>query len=354
MLVHNRWILAWMITGLIMIFMQVIIGGVTRLTGSGLSITKWEIVTGAVPPISQKGWDKAFELYRSTPQYKKINAGMTMKAFKFIYFWEYLHRFWARLMGLVFIVPYLYFVRKNWISTKIKGMLLMVLALAAVVGLFGWIMVASGLIDRPWVNAYKLSIHLCLALLVYSYLLWTYLNAAFPGTKVRSRMGGTLGFFLTLLVVQLFLGGMMSGMKAALIHPSWPDIGGEIVPHLMLESNAWNVSNFVDYDKSVFLVTVVQFTHRLVAYVLILSALYILFRMNRGESPSNQRVISIVFITLLIIQVLLGITVLLRSVGTIPVLYGVLHQAFAILLLTSVIILYYLSTHERTVIASMK
>ncbi|MBK8502319.1 MAG: COX15/CtaA family protein [Saprospiraceae bacterium] len=354
MLVHNRWILAWMVTGLVMVFMQIIIGGVTRLTGSGLSITKWEIVTGSIPPISRHAWKEAFDAYKGTPQYKKINSGMSLNEFKFIYFWEYLHRFWARLMGLVFIGPYMYFAKKNWISGKIKGMLFRVVALAAIVGLFGWIMVASGLIDRPWVNAYKLSIHLCLALMVYGYLLWTYLNAAFPAMKVLSRMRGSVGFFLTLLIVQVFLGGMMSGMRAALIYHSWPDIGGEMVPRLLMDTSAWSVGNFVDYDKSLFLVTLVQFSHRVVAYVLIMSGLYIVFCIFRHAKNRQERWISRVFIMLLIIQVALGITVLLKSMGTIPVLYGVLHQGGAVLLLTAVIVLYYFITHERIVALSIK
>jgi cytochrome c oxidase assembly protein subunit 15 len=188
--------------------------------------------------------------------------------------------------------------------------------------------------------------------MVYSYLLWTYLNAGYPAEKVSSSKRGSVGFFLILLVVQLFLGGLMSGMKAALVYHSWPDIGGEIMPQILMNADAWIVDNFVDYDRSLFLVTLVQFCHRLVAYLLIISGLYVFIGCDRVLKKGEERWISRVFITLLVMQVVLGIVVLLKSVGAIPVLYGVLHQGCAILLLTSTIMLYYFMTHGRILTSS--
>ena len=156
----------WLVIGLVMIFFQIIIGGITRLTGSGLSITKWEIETGAIPPLNHDQWQDEFELYKRTPQYQKINQGMDLSRFKWIYFWEYLHRLWARSMGFVFLIPLVIFWLKGYLGVKgLKKDLLIVFLLAALVGMFGWIMVGSGLVERPWVNAYKLSIHLGLALI---------------------------------------------------------------------------------------------------------------------------------------------------------------------------------------------
>ena len=169
---HRRIVGAWLILGVFLVFFQIIIGGITRLTGSGLSITEWEIVIGSMPPTSAEKWESEFDKYKETPQYEKINQGMSMDDFKFIYFWEWLHRFWARWMGVVFIIPFLFFLFKRWLTRPWIFKLIMVMLLASLVASFGWIMVASGLIDRPWVDAYKLTMHLALALVVFAYLVW--------------------------------------------------------------------------------------------------------------------------------------------------------------------------------------
>lgn len=348
MLVGKKVVIGWMILGLLMIFFQIIIGGVTRLTGSGLSITKWEIVTGTVPPLNDSSWNKAFELYKETPQYHKLNRGMSLGEFKFIYFWEYLHRLWARFMGLVFIVPFVYFLSKKWIDGIIVRRLITVAGLAAIVGLFGWIMVASGLIDRPWVNAYKLSIHLCLALLVYVYLLWTVMISIYGRDKCESSLKGVIGIFLLFLGFQLFLGGMMSGMKASLLYGTWPKMGSDWFPPVLFQLENWTVDNFVDYDKGPFLVALVQFMHRLVAYILILLGIYIVYKHNiRGKLP-RIGMLKWMFISVLIIQALLGILTLLKTMGMVPLLYGVLHQGVAIILLTVSIILFYFHSYKST------
>ena len=160
----SGWVKVWLLVGIIMIFFQVVIGGVTRLTGSGLSITKWEIILGTFPPVNAQQWMEAFDLYKATPQYQQINEGMNLKEFKFIYFWEYFHRLWARLMGFVFLIPFLLFYFRGFFDKWLTKRLVIVFLLAALVASFGWIMVASGLIHRPWVNAYKLTMHLSLAL----------------------------------------------------------------------------------------------------------------------------------------------------------------------------------------------
>lgn len=347
MLVKRKVILFWMIIGLFMIFFQIIIGGVTRLTGSGLSITKWEIVTGTIPPLSEAAWDEAYRLYQETPQYHKINKGMSLSDFKFIYFWEYLHRLWARMMGLVFLFPFLFFLWKGWLDKRIIRRLIILVFLAALVGLLGWIMVASGLIERPWVNAYKLSIHLCMALVVYAYLLWTLLLSRFGYTtvdKVKNR--GIISIFTGLLFLQLFLGGMMSGMKAALLYPSWPMLNGQWIPTTLRLGENWHVSNFVNYDSGPFLISLVQVLHRNLAYILFFMSLYILFSSINGSKNINIRRFAWMLVIVLVIQMVFGITILLQSKGAIPVLYGVLHQAVAIVLLTLSIILYYFHKYK--------
>lgn len=343
MLVKSKWVVVWMVVGLGMILFQIVIGGITRLTESGLSITKWELVTGSIPPLYESDWELKFAEYKDTPQYRKINEGMSLQEFKFIYFWEYLHRLWARWMGLVFILPFLYFIKKGWIGPRIRLRLIIVAVLAGIAGLFGWIMVASGLVDRPWVNAYKLSMHLGLALMVYGYLFWTVLLSVFPRKRRgRDLFARVLLLYLSLVVLQILVGGMMSGMKAALVYPTWPDFDGVWWPEVLFDSGSWNVDNFVEYDKSAFMVALVQVIHRILAYVLITKGLWIVYRFRNAIVFARFRWMAGVFIILLVCQVLLGISTLLGSIGSVPILLGVLHQVGAILVLTYVILLYYL------------
>ena len=159
-----------------MVFVQILVGGVTRLTGSGLSITRWDIVTGTIPPLNDIAWEEAFNLYKQTPQYQKINQGMDMSEFKFIFFWEYIHRLWARTMGFVFLIPFLFFLLKRSIKQETLRNLGVVVSLAAAAAFFGWVMVASGLVNRPWVNAYKLTVHLGLGISLFIYLFYTFLK----------------------------------------------------------------------------------------------------------------------------------------------------------------------------------
>ena len=343
---YSRAVKIWLVIGLFMIFVQIVVGGITRLTGSGLSITKWEIVTGTMPPLSAAQWEAAFDLYKATPQYEKINKGMTMPAFKFIYFWEYIHRFWARLMGFVFLIPFLIFVSRGMIDKPLMRRLGMVVLLAAIVASFGWIMVASGLIDRPWVNAYKLTMHLSLAIILYSYLLWTTFKVWYPQPPVfHNTMLKRVGIgFVVLIGLQIVLGGIMSGMKAGLFFPSWPDMNGAFVPEVLLDSRQWTVENFVDYDKTPFMAALIQVFHRNLAYVLTFIGLGLFIAGIRQIKAPLLRTTLYLLITMLVIQVSLGILTLINCVGAIPVGLGVYHQAGAILLLTVVLFFNYQTT----------
>jgi cytochrome c oxidase assembly protein subunit 15 len=349
----------WLLTGVFLVFMQVVIGGITRLTGSGLSITKWEIVTGTFPPVTAAQWEEAFELYKTTPQYHQINKGMSIGEFKFIFFWEYFHRLWARMMGFVFLIPFLIFWRKGWIDKLLMRRLGVVVLLAALAASFGWIMVASGLVNRPWVNAYKLTLHLGIALAVFGYLWWTAIGVWQPkraaltessaGTASLAssassassvpRSWGAAVFFL--VIVQILLGGVMSGMKAGLSYPTWPDMHGAFIPSILTDFTQWNVDNFVEYDKTPFMPALVQVLHRNTAYVLTIIILWFSFLTIKTTKSKQIRLGIIMLITLLITLVLLGIFTLINSIGVIPVGLGVFHQAVAILLLAVVIYLRY-------------
>lgn len=325
----------WLCIGLFMVFMQIIIGGITRLTGSGLSITKWEIVTGTFPPTSAAQWEDEFLLYKETPQYKKINKGMSLSQFKFIYFWEYFHRLWARSMGFVFLLPFLYFWRKGAIDRVLMRRLGITVLLAAIVAAFGWIMVASGLIQRPWVNAYKLTMHLTLALILISYLFYTIFHVFNKTERVKDT--GSKKWLISILVVlvlQIMLGGMMSGMKAALAYPTWPEMYGEWVPSVLFSGDQWRAENFVMYDQNQFMPALVQFLHRMTGYVLF--ALIVLFALRKKSFPRIVRG-SYLMLGVALMQVVLGVLTLIQSKGTIPVDLGVYHQGGAIILLLTVL-----------------
>ncbi len=330
----------WLIAGLLMIFFQIVIGGITRLTGSGLSITRWEIVTGAVPPLDEASWISEFDLYKATPQYQKINKGMSLEEFKFIYFWEYFHRLWARLMFIVFVVGFTYFLFKGMFSKKLVPRLLWVVVLAGLEGFFGWIMVASGLINRPWVNAYNLTLHLCMALVIFSYLLWT----TFIAFNVRPiqvsnsyKSTGRLGWIILIVAfIQIALGAMMSGSKAGLSYPTWPDMNGIFIPSLLLDSSQWHLSSFINYDANSFMPTFIQFFHRNTAYILTALILWFIFKLHKH---SEKGVLTALYLLggMTAVQVLLGIVTIINCKGSIPVDLGVYHQAGAVLLLSTIL-----------------
>ena len=286
---YNRIVKAWLIIGIIMLFFQIIIGGVTRITGSGLSITKWEIVTGTFPPLTESKWQEEFDAYKKTPQYQKINKGMMLgsvfdsSSFKFIYFWEYFHRLWARLMGFVFVIPLLFFYVKKWVDKKLLVKLSYVFLGATLAAFFGWIMVASGLKERPWVNAYNLSLHLGIALLTLGFLLHASYFSIIPKSfRVSNRKLYKLSCtFFYVLCIQIFFGAVVSGMKASLYFPSWPDIGGSFIPSILFDVETWSFSNLVNYDKSPLMPALIHVLHRNWGYFTYFLGLYLLIRVLR-------------------------------------------------------------------------
>jgi heme a synthase len=347
---YSRAVQLWIWAGVMMVFFQIVIGGITRLTGSGLSITRWEIVTGTLPPMSEKQWDEAFELYRETPQYQQINEGMTMGEFKYIYFWEYVHRLWARLLFFVFLIPFIVFSIRGKLDRSLNLKLLGAVGLAAVVASVGWIMVASGLIDRPWVNAYKLSIHLILGLTLFAYMGWVGFKVTDLPRKSTSIPLKPWLIFFAIFVVQIFLGGMMSGTKAALFYPTWPDMHGELVPQVILQGENWNAENFTYYDRSLFMTALVQFSHRILAYALLIFGLILVWKHWRIVESQAAKNGLLIFSALLISQVIIGIVTLLTSWGEISVFWGVLHQAVASLLLISVLYILYIARPSNKVV----
>lgn len=338
----------WLMIGVFMLLMQIVIGGITRLTGSGLSITKWEIVTGTLPPLSEDHWQQEFDQYKDTPQYHKINKGMELSDFKFIYFWEYFHRLWARSMGFVFAFPFFFFLWKGYIKGKFALQLVSVIVLAAIVASFGWIMVASGLIERPYVNAYKLTLHLSLGIGLYAYVLWLAYQLLFPKNEVAIAHGQHkwVAASIVLLCLQLILGGLMSGMKAGLFFPTWPDMNGAFAPNTLTDPSNWHWDAFKHYDTNAFAPALVQFLHRTVAYILTVVSLVLFVKLWKQPRNKAMSVAIVLLPIILTTQVLLGIFTVVNSIGSIPVTLGVLHQVVAILLLSDLMLIAQLTVRQ--------
>lgn len=334
---QNRWVVNWLLVGVIMVLVQILLGGVTRLTGSGLSITRWDIVTGTIPPLNQAQWESAFELYKQTPQYQHINAGMEMAQFKFIFFWEYVHRLWARTMGFVFLIPFVYFLVKKQLRAITLRRLGVVVALAALAAVFGWIMVASGLVNRPWVNAYKLTIHLGLGISLFIYLFYTW-QAERGITLIPVMIGWkkAINILIGLAILQVCFGGFVSGMKSSLLYPTWPDMNGEWIPAVVKDGQHWTMDAILLYDQSGFMPALVQVVHRNLAYILLLCVLWFVVKWLRHQLV-EYRWMAYLLLGIIVVQISLGILVLLGSLGSIPVFLGALHQVIGISLLTMLV-----------------
>lgn len=334
----------WLLIGVVMVFFQVVIGGVTRLTDSGLSITEWSVIQGTLPPLNQAEWDEAFELYKQAAkkQYETLHADMTLSEFKVIFFWEYFHRLWARLMGFVFLFPFLYFLWKKWMPKWLVRRLGVVILLAVAAATFGWIMVASGLNDdtRTWVSAYKLVIHLGIATTLFGYLFWTWLRAEQPRNsdmelpKIRRRVW-VIAF---VLFVQIIFGGLMAGMRAGLIHPHFPFfVEGEKLWTTLTATAELNASEIIDYEPNLIAKGAVQVLHRGTAYLLSILILLFFGKIRRRAVSKKLKKGSQFMLIMLVIQFLLGISTVINSVGKIPVSWGSLHQAGALILLCGVL-----------------
>jgi heme a synthase len=322
--VRQRAIGLWLLVMAGMVFAMVVLGGFTRLTESGLSIVEWRPVTGWLPPLTQEVWEQAFAAYQKFPEYHKVNAGMTLAAFKEIYWLEYLHRLWGRLIGLAFALPFLVFLAKGWIDRRLGWKLFGVFVLGGLQGVLGWYMVKSGLIDRPDVSQYRLVAHLGVALLIYGYLLWVAFGLLTPPRTASPSNGfpqATVGIACLVLLTAL-AGGFVAGLDAGLAYNTFPLMDGELIPsQLFAATPAWRAL-FED-------VTTVQFTHRILAIATLLAVL--LFRWSLRRRSVSRRGIwaANLLAAWVVVQFALGVATLLSMVSM-PL--AMLHQASAVLL----------------------
>lgn len=337
---YSKAVNIWLLIGLIMLIGQVVLGGITRLTGSGLSITRWDIITGVIPPLNPQQWVEAFELYKETPQFQKINSTFTLQQFKFIYFWEYFHRLWVRALGFIFLIPFIYFLLKKKIDFYLVKRLMLVIALTLLTASAGWIMVQSGLVNRPWVNAYKLTIHFMLALLVLWAMLKTIVDAF--NYKAIHKIKGRRWIFIVLSItfLQMIFAGLMAGMKAGLYYPTWPDMNGAFIPEVLTVGENWKTANLINYDSYLFTPALVQFTHRMLAYLLVVLTLLMFYKLKNKLNVQQLKWLYY-SLWLVIIQVVLGVLTVLNVAGEIPLFLGVSHQLVGVLYFLSLLLLKY-------------
>lgn len=334
----------WLLVGVAMIIIQVLIGGITRLTESGLSITEWKPITGTLPPMNEAAWQAEFDKYKVTDQFKYVHQNFTLAEFKSIFFWEWLHRVWARLMGLVFLFGFIYFlVKKKFDKGMIKPMIILFI-LGGVQGFIGWIMVKSGLVpEKYFVGHVELTTHFIAALGLLCYTLWFALSLKIKEDQLVSnkKLKNFLLLILMVLFFQLVYGGFMAGMRAGVTAPTWPDINGAIIPASLNELTPFT-KNLVANPL------MIHFIHRGLAYLLLCLIIIWFFRSAQLRQNKFFNNLRKVFLLLIFVQALLGIlTVMNATKANYLVVMGVSHQFVAMLLVMVIITLIFLFKRQQ-------
>jgi cytochrome c oxidase assembly protein subunit 15 len=327
--VYDRQIAGWLMLCALVIFGMILLGGVTRLTNSGLSMVEWKPLMGVIPPLTEQAWLETFEKYKQYPEYQKVNMGMDLAGFKTIFMFEYLHRVLGRLIGVIYLLPMLFFLIKGRVRPGLAPKLWVLFILGGLQGLLGWYMVKSGLVDKPDVSQYRLTAHLGLAVAIYGYMLWVAFDLQFPAGstyRVAARPYAPWSLALVLLVYLMILsGGLVAGTDAGFSYPTWPLMGPTFIPESIYSgSPAW-LDAFED-------VTTIQFNHRMFAYLLFVLINLFAVLVYRSEAGGRSQPAVILLVAALLVQVTLGISTLLLHV---PVPLAAAHQGGAVLLLTA-------------------
>ena len=323
----ERAIGVWLLALSAMVLVQVMLGAITRLTDSGLSIMEWDPILGAIPPLSDAEWHRVFALYQGIAEYKLVNAGMTLEAFKSIFWWEYLHRLWGRLIGVAFLAPFLWFWLRGHLRGRRMGRLAAIFALGGLQGLMGWIMVKSGFADRTDVSQYRLVLHLLLALVIYSALLWSALDLLDPErlraeTQAHSALRRYGWIMMAVITLEIAIGGFVAGLDAGFVYNTFPMMGEHwIAPDLFFQSPWW--SNFFENPATA------QFLHRLTAGLVAIALIALTVRAHRADLPQEVKRRFYFLPFGLAGQVALGVSTLLLVV---PLPLAVAHQAGAFIL----------------------
>src|SRR5712691_2037192 len=326
----DRAVAAWLLACCALVFAMVVVGGVTRLTHSGLSIVEWQPIVGALPPLDEAGWQETFGKYKQTPEYRLVNPHMTLEGFKNIFWWEYVHRLLGRLIGAAFLLPLLWFALRGKIARGLTWKFAVIFGLGALQGALGWYMVKSGLVDNPRVSQYRLTAHLGLAFLIYAAMLWVALDLLFPRTHPGAVSAGLRRFAaaLTVLVfVMVLSGGLVAGIRAGFAYNTFPLMNGRLVPPEIFSLDPWYLNFFSN-------MATVQFDHRLIAWLLAFLVPWFWLQVRGAAVPQRAKLGAHLLLAALAVQVALGIATLLLAV---PVPLAAAHQAGALLVFSAAI-----------------
>ena len=330
---YSKFINYWLISLLLFIGLIVIVGGLTRLTDSGLSITTWDVVKGILPPITKNQWIDAFNLYKQIPQYYLLNENMTMNEFKIIYYWEYIHRILGRILGLLFLIPFLFIYLKKILTKKYNQNFFILFLLILLQGTVGWYMVKSGLVENTTVSHYRLAIHLNLAFILFSAIFWYFLNIKLKENKFFFNLSTNYlvtKIFIFLVFLQITFGAFTSGLDAGQIYQTWPLMNNYIFPDDLSSSSIFSMQIFNEPSF-------IQFVHRKLAYVIffyvLVMSFFVFFKKEKYKYNSTYFLLIVIFI-----QLILGIYTLLSGAN---ILVASLHQISTIFLLISSIYFYY-------------
>lgn len=326
---RRRVIAGWLLAVAALVFLMVVLGGATRLTHSGLSMVEWRPVTGWLPPLSEAAWQRAFEAYQRYPEFQKLNPGMTLAGYKEIFWLEYIHRLTGRVLGVVFLVPLVVFAVRGWLDRPLAARLAAILALGALQGVMGWVMVKSGLVSHPDVSQYRLVAHLGLALVIYGAIVWVALGLLVPHQAGAAPPAAGLAWpargLCALIFVTVLSGGFVAGIDAGFAYNTFPLMDGALIPDGLMPLQPWYASLFED-------VTTVQFGHRLLATATVLAVIGFWWRARGRAGSPRRRLVVDVLAAAVGLQYALGVATLLLIV---PVPLGVAHQGGAVALWTA-------------------
>lgn len=328
----NKGVIIWLLTGCALLFIMVMVGGITRLTNSGLSMTDWHLVTDTFPPLSEEKWVDAFEEYKKFPEYQKINIhnDFTLSDYQFIYFWEWFHRFIGRIIGMVFFIPFVYFLIKKKLEPSTIKKCVILLLMGGFQGFLGWYMVKSGLIDNPDVSHYRLALHLTFAFITFAYTLWVALDLIYPTkNKVITSLRTIARIALAVLIIQIIYGGFVAGLNAGLIHNHWPLMSdGQLIHDSVFIEQSTLLKNFTEGKSGV------QFVHRTFAYVVVAMMFLLYFKSKKHSLNNLQQKGIYALLSIVLIQFSLGVFTLLFHV---PLWLGLAHQLVAFVLLSAMV-----------------
>ncbi|HUL93304.1 MAG TPA: COX15/CtaA family protein [Burkholderiales bacterium] len=322
----------WLLACCALVFAMVVVGGITRLTHSGLSIVEWQPIVGTLPPLDDSAWQEAFRKYRETPEFRQVNADMELAGFKRIFWWEYAHRLLGRVIGAAFLLPLLWFAARGRIGRPLTWKLAVIFGLGGLQGAMGWYMVQSGLVDDPRVSQYRLAAHLAMALLIYAAMLWVALDLVFPrsrgGAHPASRPRGFAFALVVLVFAMAISGSLVAGIRAGLAYNTFPLMNGHVFPPGMFVIEPWYLNFFGN-------IATVQFDHRLLAWLLAFLVPWFWLRVRRAATSRRATIAANLLFAALALQLTLGIATLLNAV---PIPLAAAHQAGAVVVFTAALL----------------